>query len=229
MDEVEEEHLENEESLETIGEIEPKAAKAEVVTKAPSSEEKPPDDPVGPILEARDAWRDLEGCLDLGLTEGESPGTLDSWLGGLRVTLGEPVLQTEDWSEVEIETPAGEIRRIHVGMDYSGDDRIVRRLSYEKFLPDGAREMIPLDPELSVDPSDTILASLETDGEVRKRQRFQRIYFENGEEILAREQGGVVVDLEVNRGGRQFRCTGIGESGRCECIRAPEPPSDEPY
>lgn len=199
-------------------------------TPAAAPVEKKPEDgaATGPVLNAQNAWQDMEACLDLGTAQIDSAGTVDSWIIGLRTSLGEPVLQTEDWSEVELQTSSGERRRMHVGMDYSGDDRIVRRLTYEKYLADGSKEAIPLAPEQAIDPSDTIIATIESDGQALNRQRFQRIYFENGEEILVRELNGQAVDLEVNRGGRQFKCSGIGSAGRCECIRASDNPNDIP-
>lgn len=218
--EAEEEMLEGE----AVAEPEP----APVAPAAPVVENKPAELATGPVLNAQGAWQDMEACLDLGTAQVDSAGTVDSWIMGLRTSLGEPVLQTEDWSEVELQTPSGERRRVHVGMDYSGDDRIVRRLTYERYLPDGSKEPIQLAPEQAIDPSDTIIATIESDGQATTRQRFQRIYFENGEEILVREQNGQAVDLEVNRGGRQFKCIGIGGTGRCDCIRASDNPNDIP-
>lgn len=197
--------------------VEPAPAPARAASEATS---------VGPQLTPQNVWQEMDLCLELGVTPIDSQGAVDSWIAGLRSTLGEPVLQTEDWSEVELQTSSGERRRLHVGMDYSGDDRIVRRLTYDKILSDGSREAIPVQPEQAIDPSDTILATLESDGQVVNRQRFQRIYFENGEEILVREQNGQVADLELNRGGRQFKCTGIGAQGRCDCVRNSETPPD---
>lgn len=213
-------------SEEEIAPEEDPAAVAAEATRAPSAPAVPAPEaaPTGPVLTPQNVWQEMDLCLELGVSPIDSQGTVDSWTAGLRSTLGEPVLQTEDWSEVELRTTGGERRRLHVGMDYSGDDRIVRRLSYDKILADGSREAIPVQPEQAIDPSDTILATLESDGQVVNRQRFQRIYFENGEEILVREQNGQVADLELNRGGRQFKCTGIGAQGRCDCVRNSDTP-----
>lgn len=143
--------------------------------------------------------------------------TLENWMETIKGDLGEPVLQTEDWSTAELTTNSGEKRRIRVEMDYSGADRIVRRVRYSRVNGE-SQEPIPLTTEQSEDPNETFLASLESDGTVSDRERAQRIYFGDGSEIVVTEKNGKISDVTMNRSGRSFHCApGDANQESCKC------------
>ncbi|MBX2988476.1 MAG: hypothetical protein KF802_11330 [Bdellovibrionaceae bacterium] len=153
-----------------------------------------------------------------------SPGdrvapTLENWVSSVKPELGEVVLQTEDWSTADLTTPGGEKRRLRIEMDYSGEDRIVRRVKYFRVGEDESLEPIPLDDQNSADPSETFLASLESDGQITRRERSERIYFPSGEEIVVTERDGRVYELDMTRGGKTFRCKPDDPSpDACRCL-----------
>lgn len=198
----------------------PKPIEKPVVPLTPSKPDQLPP-PVNPELAAAafgSALQAMTSCLKLPAAGGGSADpTLDNWVNAVRSELGEPVIQTEDWNNIEIRTAAGETRIIRVEMDYSGEERIVRRLSYTKFGPQGKSEEIPLDTQQTEDPSETFIASLEGDGQVVAREKSQRIYFGTGEEIVVTEKNGRVTEIEMSRNGRNFKCTGADTSARCQC------------
>lgn len=167
------------------------------------------------------ALHDLSSCLAMKSEplDGAEP-RLENWLSAIRGEMGDPVLQTEDWSSAEIETPEGEHRSIRVEMDYSGEDRIVRRVKYSKVGADGEPgEQIPLSKEQSEEPSDTFLASLESDGKIVKRETAQRLYFGGGEEIVVTEKNGKVYELDMSRAGRTFKCRPFDpDPNSCKCL-----------
>lgn len=167
------------------------------------------------------ALRDVGTCLGLktAVSEGSEP-TLDMWMSGVRGETGEPVIQTEDWSSTRIDMANGEKRAIKIEMDYGADERVVRRLKYYKLDATGAPgEAIPLSREQTEDPTDTFIASLEGDGQVSGSEKLQRIYFQNGEEIIVTEKNGRVSEIEMNRNGKSFRCQKMDAAeGFCRCI-----------
>lgn len=167
------------------------------------------------------ALHDLSSCLAMKSEplDGAEP-RLENWLSAIRGEMGDPVLQTEDWSSAEIETPEGEHRSIRVEMDYSGEDRIVRRVKYSKVGADGEpSELIPLSKEQSEEPSDTFLASLESDGKIVKRETAQRLYFGGGEEIVVTEKNGKIYELDMSRAGRTFKCRPFDpDPNSCKCL-----------
>lgn len=163
------------------------------------------------------ALHDMGTCLGV---KALPPGnglepTLDNWMETIKGDLGEAVLQTEDWSTVDLTTSSGERRRIRVEMDYSGADRIVRRVRYSRMSGE-AQEPIPLTTEQSEDPNETFLASLESDGQVSAREKAQRIYFGDGAEVVVTEKNGHIADITMNRSGRSFHCA-PSEPEACKC------------
>lgn len=165
------------------------------------------------------SMKDMSTCLELPTSGAPAESNINSWITSMKGSLGEPVLQTEDSSAVDIQTSSGERRRIQVEMDYSGEDRIVRRVKYVKLNGDEPGEAIPLAKEQSEDPSETFLASLESDGQVTGREKNERVYFASGEEVVVTEKNGKVSNIEVNRNGRSFRCQPTDVNApKCECV-----------
>lgn len=154
------------------------------------------------------ALRTMGPCLGLTTVPGGDrvEPTLDNFIQSVRGEVGESVLQTEDWSMAELTTSSGEKRILRVEMDYSGEDRIVRRVKYSRVNADGSSEPIPLAPEQAEDPTETFIASLESDGQVQTREKAQRIYFGGGEEIVVTEKNGLIDEISMSRSGRLFRC-----------------------
>lgn len=167
------------------------------------------------------ALRDVGTCLGMktAVADGSEP-TLDTWMVGVRGETGEPVIQTEDWSTTHLDMANGEKRAIKIEMDYGADERVVRRLKYFKLDAAGnPGEAIPLSREQTEDPTDTFIASLEGDGQVSGSEKLQRIYFQNGEEIIVTEKNGHVSEIEMNRNGKSFRCQKMDAAeGVCRCI-----------
>lgn len=225
------EKVESEAAPETPA-VSPSVADSSASAAAPESQSEQPEAPTTPPKaadvsddEARAkftrALRDLSACLAIKSepVDGSEP-RIENWLTAIRGDMGEPVLQTEDWSSAQIETPDGEKRVIKVEMDYSGEDRIVRRVKYSKVGADGeAGEPIPLSKEQTEEPSDTFLASLESDGKLINRERAQRLYFGGGEEIVVTEKDGRVYELDMSRAGHTFRCRPFDpDPNSCRCL-----------
>jgi hypothetical protein len=164
------------------------------------------------------AVKDIGPCLALQnpVGEGVEP-TLEGITSTLRAEMGDIVLQTEDWSVVNLQTPDGEQRRIRVEMDYSGEDRVVRRVKYQRIVAGDIVE-IPLSSEQAEDPNDTFMASLESDGQVQSREKAQRAYFAGGEEVVAQEKDGRLTSVDVSRNGKTFRCNLTEGTPFCRCL-----------
>lgn len=180
-------------------------------------------DSLSPDLAARKFGRaisEASACLGVPmiLPDGPVPPTLTEWLAAARNELGDPVVTTEDWSVTTIQTPSGEKRHIRFEIDYSDPGNIVQKLSYYLDRGDGTAQVIPLDPQQAVNPSETFKATLESDGEVLEREKSQRIYFETGEEIVVTEKNAQIVEIDMNRQGKSFSCRPFdpGE-GACGC------------
>jgi hypothetical protein len=177
------------------------------------------------------AVSDASTCLALKAGQGFASTmepTLDNWLTLVKQDLGDQVLQTEDWSTINLVTGSGEKRKIRIEMDYSGNDRIVRRLKYYRG-DEGKLEQIPLSAEQTEDPSETFIASLESDGQISSREVAQRIYFSGGEEILVTEKNSKISELTMSRNGRTFQCSLFDPNPQsCRCTSTPPIAEDGP-
>ncbi|MFN9066000.1 MAG: hypothetical protein ACK5V3_02150, partial [Bdellovibrionales bacterium] len=129
------------------------------------------------------------------------------------------VISTEDWMQVDLETPEGEKRRIRVEMDFDNETQIQRKLKYVTVEPSGETRPISVPEEQAIEPSDSLIASLEAGNNIVTREKFERVYFQNGEEIVARQLNGFISELEVNKGTKSFKCKGVNtEASACQCL-----------
>lgn len=167
-----------------------------------------------------EALKSLGTCLDVKnvVDSDQKEPTLDNLVASVRNEIGDPVIRSEDWSNTLLVLPNGEQRRIRLEMEYDADDHVVKRLKYYKLENDNLVPL-PLENESSVDPQDSFIASLESEGKVATREKGSRMYFQNGEEVVFVEKNDRLADVEINRNGRTFKCVGL-DSGRstCSCL-----------
>jgi hypothetical protein len=165
--------------------------------------------------------RSLGQCLE---TQNSVPGdelepSLRTLVDSVRGEWGESVISTEDWMQVDLETQEGEKRRIRVEMDFDNETQIQRKLKYVVVDANGETRPISVPEEQAVEPSDSLIASLEVGNKIITREKFERVYFQNGEEIVARQQNGFISELEVNKGTKSFKCKGVNsETSACQCL-----------
>lgn len=166
--------------------------------------------------------RDLGTCLE---TQNNVPGdelepNLQTLVDSVRGEWGESVINTEDWMQVEMETPEGEKRRLRVEMDFDTDTQVQRKLKYMTVGLDGQTVPIPVSEDQAIEPSESLIASLETGNKILSKESFERIYFQNGEEIVARQKDGFLTEIEVNKGPKSFKCSKVNElTANCQCIQ----------
>lgn len=143
--------------------------------------------------------------------------TLSSIIESVQAELGEPVIRSEDWTTTEVTLADGNKRIIKIETVYEDDD-IIKRLKHYQV---SNQELVPLEltTEQSVNPSETFLASLEKEGEVSGRERSERVFFQNGEEVTYTERNGKLVNSEIIRAGKSLKCSDYGQpSFKCQCF-----------
>jgi hypothetical protein len=207
-------------SLETV---EPSSAAASSMISKPAQ-------PVPPIPTGADSsvigrsnvalmLNKLSECTEIknSVPSGPVEPTLSSVLESVQVELGEPVIRSEDWNTTEISMPDGGKRVIKIETVYEDDD-IIKRLKYYQVT---SQALVPLEltSEQSVNPSETFLASLEKEGDVSSRERSERVFFQNGEEITYTERNGKLLNSEIIRAGKSLKCSDYGmPSFKCQCF-----------
>jgi hypothetical protein len=180
---------------------------------------------LGPSIEIQKVFaRNLQAmgaCLE---TQNSVPGeelepSLRTLVDSVRGEWGESVITTEDWMQIEMETPEGEKRRIRVEMDFDSETQVQRKLKYTAIDQAGQTRPIEVAEDQAVEPSESLIASLESGNKILMREKFERVYFQNGEEIVARQANGFLTDIEINRRNKSFKCSQVNqEASTCQCL-----------
>ncbi|MBO9667192.1 MAG: hypothetical protein J7501_10310 [Bdellovibrio sp.] len=132
--------------------------------------------------------------------------------------LGEVVTQQEKWSTTDIKTNAGEIRRIFIENTNDPDMPVARVLKYYSLIPTGGQKELPLAREQSLNPSDTLIASLESDGQLVSKSIARTVLYQNGDDLNVVERNGKIYSFTLSHEGKTFNCTGVDSSKTLKCV-----------
>jgi hypothetical protein len=164
---------------------------------------------------------DMAKCtnLEMGRIDKSAEINFETFNQAISQDLGDVVAQEEDWSTTDIRTPTGEIRRILIQTPPPGEGDGERKLKYMSLSPDGKTKDIPVSQDQSDNPSDTLLASLESDGQIVGTSKANRIFYENGDDLYLSIRNGKVYSFTLNHEGKVFRCKGMdsGSTVKCSC------------
>ena len=163
--------------------------------------------------------KQLSECTEIknSVSAGTVEPTLTAILDSVQSDLGEPVIRSEDWTSIEIKVADNSKKLIRMESVYEDDD-IVKKLKYYQVTP---TRMVPIElsREESVNPSESFLASLEKEGEIVGREKSERVFFQNGEEISYIERDGIILSSEIIRAGKSLKCGDFEmKSFRCQCF-----------
>lgn len=166
--------------------------------------------------------KEMSQCLKLKMNplDPQSELSFETFNAVISPDLGDILTQETAWTVTDIRTKSGEIRRIHVQRGVDGDDgSATRTLKYYSVDKDGSQKEIPLPQEQTVNPSDTLIASLESDGDLMGNSVARLIYYKGGDDLLFVERSGKIYSFELSRNGRTYRCTGAdsAETMKCDC------------
>lgn len=147
---------------------------------------------------------DLATCLNLrAIKASEESENLDffSLNSSLTNKFGGIKDQTDLWASTEIQTPAGIRRRLFA--DFRQDRPSLRYLEVQK---DGTQKNIELTPDQMTEPSESLIASLESDGQIVGRARERLVSYQYGQKIQLREVDGKIYSFKVTQGNKTFSC-----------------------
>ncbi|MDG0817086.1 hypothetical protein [Bdellovibrio svalbardensis] len=131
--------------------------------------------------------------------------------------LGEVVTTTEDWSATDIKTNSGEIRRIFIKNTPNVEMEAIRSLKYYSMQPNGTQKEIPLSKEQMANPSDTLIASLEADGQLVSKSSARKVYYQNGDDLSVVEKNGRIYSFELMHDQKTFKCSGVDSAKTLSC------------
>lgn len=131
--------------------------------------------------------------------------------------LGQVVHQEEEWTSTDIKTNSGEIRRIFIKSSGAETGSITRHLKYYAMAPQGGQKELPISKEQAVNPSDTLIASLEADGQLVTKSMARKFFYQNGDDLNVVEKNGQLYSFGLGHEGSFFSCQGVDSAKTMSC------------
>ncbi|MGZ3775370.1 MAG: hypothetical protein ACXVCY_14530 [Pseudobdellovibrionaceae bacterium] len=168
--------------------------------------------------------KEMSQCLGLKVNslDPQSELNFETFNAAISSELGEIVAQQTVWTTTDIRTKAGETRRIYIENNFENNDGLnARTLKYYSLGSDGSQKEIPLTKEQTVNPSDSLVASLEADGDLLGNSLARRIVYRNGDDLFLVERSGKIYSFDFAHGPKLYKCTGADstEAMKCSCER----------
>lgn len=160
-------------------------------------------------------------CLEIdasGNSELVEP-TFDNLVVALQPSLGEVVVKMDDWSQSDVRSPNGDMKRIRTEVEYVDNNNPVKRAQLYKLNEQGMPELQELSEDVSVDPTDEYLESLRGDGVTTNEEKGGRVYYSEGEELVLVERNGQLQSFSLSKGEKTFSCTETdAPTSNCQCL-----------
>jgi hypothetical protein len=165
---------------------------------------------------------ELSRCLDVKVTLGtdQMRPSLGNLFESVEISLGQTVVEMEDWTQTDVRQASGELQRIRVESEYStGSASPTKRLQLFALDERGYPQMQSLDSDKTTNPNPAYLDSLKQGAKVLLDERAGRAYFQEGEELVYVERNGLIESVSLTKGERSFNCTGLDRNqSSCQCL-----------
>lgn len=164
------------------------------------------------------SFKDMSVCLNMkvGNFAANEDMNMEKLIPLVSPDLGDVITTIEEWTTTDIKTSSGEIRRIFVQTSENNLGETIRHLKYTSITTGGQKE-IPLTKEQSVNPSETILASLESDGQLLSKAAAHKVYFQSGDDLSIVEKDARLYSFELAHDQKTFKCSGLDSSKNMSC------------
>jgi flagellar basal body-associated protein FliL len=163
---------------------------------------------------------EVQKCLHLNsvnVGEQMDPRT-DNLMSLLRPTLGEAIVQIDDWSQFDLTDKTGTKKRYRVDYDYPDGVTPNRRLSSYTLNSYGALEIDNLTSDQTDNPNEAYIESLKEGTHVLSEERAARVYYSQGEELAFTMKNGKLDTFNITRSEYSINCSGLTEeNSRCTC------------
>jgi hypothetical protein len=159
------------------------------------------------------------GATSANAAVGESVApTPDNLLNQLRSSLGDVVMQMDDWSQTEILDQDSKRKRVRVDYDYVDNANPTKRLSMYQINSYGMPEIMNLTAEEVNDPNQSYIDSLIEGNKVMSDEKGVRAYFAEGEELIYTVRNGQLQNISINHADKSFNCFNLDdEKSSCSC------------
>ena len=131
--------------------------------------------------------------------------------------LGQVVHQEEEWTSTDIKTTSGEIRRIFIKNSGADTGSVTRQLKYYAMNPQGGQKELPISKDQEFNPSETLIASLESDGQLVTKSMARKFFYQNGDDLNVVEKNGQIYSFGLGHEGAFFSCQGVDSAKTINC------------
>ncbi|MBY0554561.1 hypothetical protein K2P97_08535 [bacterium] len=163
----------------------------------------------------------MNNCLAIATTSpvGDKVApTADNLFNQLRSSLGDVVVQMDDWSQTEISDQGSVRKRVRVDYDYIDGANPTRRLSMYQINSYGMPEIMSLSNEEINNPNQAYIDSLIEGNKVVNDEKGARAYFAEGEELIYTIRNGQIQSISINRADKSLNCFNLDdEKSTCTC------------
>ncbi|MNL37069.1 hypothetical protein D3C87_1591900 [compost metagenome] len=157
-------------------------------------------------------------CLDVDAQNFETEDMRpEKFVAKMQETFGGITMKSEDWSRRRIRMKSGEERSIRIELDENDEGKVVKKLTYYGSASESPESVLPISREQTDNPSETLIASLVSDGELLATEKSYTLYFNNGPQATYLERDGVVVGFHFDLNGKSFQCENMDRQGQCTC------------
>jgi hypothetical protein len=163
---------------------------------------------------------EVQKCLHLTAMNvgAQAEPTSDTLLSLLKPSLGEPVVQIDDWSQFDLTDKSGTKKRVRVDYDYPDGVTPNRRLSSYTLNSYGALEIDNLTSDQTDNPNEAYIESLKEGAQVTSDERASRVYFSQGEEVAFSLRNGKLDSFNISKSEYSITCTAVSdENSKCSC------------
>jgi hypothetical protein len=145
--------------------------------------------------------------------------TYDNLILSLAPALGAVVVQMDDWTQMDLQSPDGTRRRLRTEVNYENPNAPVKYVQLYNINDQGFPEMQQIDPEKSRNPTEDYINYLRGGANLILDERGSRAYFQEGEEMVLVERAGVIESFSLTRNGKTVSCTGLdAANSNCQCV-----------
>ena len=159
----------------------------------------------------------VESGKKTGLIAGVAP-SFDNLLQVFNENYGQFVVSLEDWTQADVKLADGTLRRVRVDTTYIDQASPERRISVFGIDQQGYPQPVDLDAEKAQNPDDEYINSFLIGSEPVLNEKSERVYFQNGEELILIERNGRVESMTFTGNGKTATCSGLDvEDSNCQC------------
>lgn len=163
---------------------------------------------------------ELEKCLQIKVGETQISPTAQNLVKTLATAFGEPVTTNEDWSNTILIDKEGREKRIRLEVEAIDESKTQRVMAIFIVDEEGIPQKLDIPLEHSITPSEALIASYQSDGDVKVREFGWRLEYNTPVDVFLIQRNDALTDLEISQEDKSFNCRSLhSANSSCQCIK----------